>query len=156
MEYNKRFLTKFVGTDSDKFRSSHLEVYLGKGVLKICSKFAGEHLCRSMISTKLTCNFTEITLWHGCSTVSLLHIFRIPFLRNTSGGLLMEVDWSFRIYKISRFSVTVSLKSKKQPSEVFYKKSVLKNFIKFKAKVLQLYLKRDSGTGVFQWILWNF
>ena len=31
------------------FRSSPPEVFLGEGVLKICSKFAGEHPCRRMI-----------------------------------------------------------------------------------------------------------
>ena len=34
-------------------RSSHPEVFLRKGVLKICSKFTGEHPCRSVISIKL-------------------------------------------------------------------------------------------------------
>ena len=34
-------------------RSSHPEVFLKKGVLKICSKFTGEHPCRSVISIKL-------------------------------------------------------------------------------------------------------
>ena len=34
-------------------------------------------------------NFTEITLQHGCSAVNLLHIFRTPFAKNTSGGLLL-------------------------------------------------------------------
>ena len=34
-------------------RSSRPEVFLGKGVLKICSKFIGEHPCRSAISIKL-------------------------------------------------------------------------------------------------------
>ena len=29
------------------------KVFLGKGILKICSKFTGEHPCRSVISTKL-------------------------------------------------------------------------------------------------------
>ena len=52
-----------------------------KGNLKICSKFAGEHPCRSAISKKLQSNFIEITLRHGCSTVNMLHIFRTPFLR---------------------------------------------------------------------------
>ena len=52
--------------------------------------------------------------------------------------------------------------------EVFCKKDVLKNFVKFiekdlcqssffnKVTGLQLYLKRDSGTGVSLWILRNF
>ena len=34
-------------------RSSHPEVFLEKGVLKICIKFTGEHPCRSAISIKL-------------------------------------------------------------------------------------------------------
>ena len=34
-------------------RSSHPEVFLGKCVLRICSKFAGKHPCRSAISIKL-------------------------------------------------------------------------------------------------------
>ena len=32
--------------------------------------------------------FIEITLWHGCSPVNLLHIFRTPFFKNTTGWLL--------------------------------------------------------------------
>ena len=36
-----------------KNRSSHLEVFLRKGVLKICSKFTGEHPCQSVISIKI-------------------------------------------------------------------------------------------------------
>ena len=42
---------------SNSFRSSLPEVFLGKGVLKICSKFTGEHLCRSMISIKFQSHF---------------------------------------------------------------------------------------------------
>ena len=32
---------------------SHSEVFLGKGTLKICSKFTGENTCRSVISKKV-------------------------------------------------------------------------------------------------------
>ena len=71
-------------------RKSNPDVFLQKGVLKICSKFTGEHPCRSMISTKLLCNFIEIKLRHWCSPVNLLHISRIPFPRNTSEGLLLS------------------------------------------------------------------
>ena len=42
--------------------SSRLGVFLGKGALKICNKFIGEHQCKSMISIKLKNNFVEITL----------------------------------------------------------------------------------------------
>ena len=70
-------------------RSSRPEVLLGKDVLKICSKFTGEYPCRSVISIKLLCNFTEITLRHGCSPLNLLDTFRTPFFKNTSGWLLL-------------------------------------------------------------------
>ena len=54
------------------FRSSRPEVFLGKGVLKICSRFKGEHPCRIVISIKLQGNFIEITLRHWCSPGWLL------------------------------------------------------------------------------------
>ena len=72
----------------ERYRSNHPEVFLGKGALKTCSKFAGEHPCQSSILIKLLCNVIEITLRHGCSPVNLLHIFRTPFLKNTYKWLL--------------------------------------------------------------------
>ena len=66
-------------TVSIRFRSSHPEVFLRKGVPKIYNKFTREHPCRSLISIKLLCNFIEIALQHGCSPVNLLHIFRSTF-----------------------------------------------------------------------------
>ena len=57
--------------------------------LKICNKFTKEHPCRSEISKKLLCKFLEIALRHGCSPVTLLHIFRTPLPENTSGWLLL-------------------------------------------------------------------
>ena len=73
------------------FRSSHPEVFLGKGVQKICSKFAGEHPWRSAISSI----FIKIALRHGRSPVNLMHIFRTPFPKSTSVRLLLMIvgDW---------------------------------------------------------------
>ena len=53
------------------FGSSQPEVFLEKAVLKICSKFTGEHPCRSVISIKLLC--------------------RAPFIKSTSGWLLLII-----------------------------------------------------------------
>ena len=44
-------------------------MFLGKGALKIYSKFTGEHPCRS---------------------VNLLYTFRTPFSKNASGGVLLN------------------------------------------------------------------
>ena len=74
-------------------KSSRPEVFLGKDVLKICSKFTGEHLCR----------FIEIALRHGCSPVILLHIFRTTFPKNTSARLLLNFpvrDFSRVLYPL--------------------------------------------------------
>ena len=73
-------------------RSSPSEVLLRKRVLKICSKFTGQHPRRSVISIKLLCNFIEIALWHRCCPVNLLYIFRTLFPKNTSGGLLLNEE----------------------------------------------------------------
>ena len=48
------------------FRNNLSEVFLGKGVLKICNKLTEEHPCRSVISIKLICNFIEIWFRQGC------------------------------------------------------------------------------------------
>ena len=55
------------------------EVFLGKGVLKICSKFTGEHPCQSAVPRKLLCNFIKIALLYGCSHINLLRIFRTNY-----------------------------------------------------------------------------
>ena len=73
------------------WRCGYPEVFLGKDVLKIRIKFTGENPCQSVIWIKLQSNFIEITLRHGCFPVHLLHIFRIPFLKFTSGGLLLRL-----------------------------------------------------------------
>ena len=46
--------------DFYNFRSSLPGVFSRKGVLKICSRFTGEHLCRSGISIKLLGNFAYL------------------------------------------------------------------------------------------------
>ena len=40
--------------------------------------------------TPMLCNFIEIALWHGCSSVNLLLISRTHFSKNTFGWLLLN------------------------------------------------------------------
>ena len=65
-----------------QIRNSPPKVFLRKGVLKLCSKFTGEHPCRSVISI-------EITFLRGCSHVNLPHIFRTPFPKKITRGVLL-------------------------------------------------------------------
>ena len=71
------------------FRNSRPEVFCKKDVVKICSKFKGEHPYQNAISIKLQSNFIEITIRHGCSPVNLPHLLRTPFPKNSSGWLLV-------------------------------------------------------------------
>ena len=52
-------------------------MFLYKDVLKICSKFTREQPCWMWFQES---NFIEITPWHGCFPVNLLHTFITPFL----------------------------------------------------------------------------
>ena len=72
-------------------RSSLPEVFLRKGILKLCTEFTGEHSCRKAISIKLLYNFIEIALRHGRFRLNLLHIFRTTFPSNTPEGLVLDV-----------------------------------------------------------------
>ena len=95
MYAERRFLFQNWFNTVSKYRSSHSEVFFKKGVLKICSKFTGQHPFRRVVSIKLLCNFIKIALRHMCSPANLLHIFRTPFLKNTSGRLLLQVFCTF-------------------------------------------------------------
>ena len=74
-------------------RSSRPEVFIRKGVLKLCRKFTGEHPYQSVISIQLLYNFIEIALRHRCSPVNLLHNFRTPCPKNSSWWVLLH--WIF-------------------------------------------------------------
>ena len=82
-----------------KFRSRHPDLFLRKGVLKICSKFTWEHHCQSAISIKFLCNFLTIAFGLGVrSPVNLLHIFRTPFLRTALGGCFWKLKLCFCVW----------------------------------------------------------
>ena len=87
-------MPRFIG-----FKSSCPEVFLEESVLKISRKFI-DRPCRSMISTRSLHNFIEITLQHECSPVNVLHIFRTPFPKNTSGWLLLNLLLYFNAFKL--------------------------------------------------------
>ena len=106
------------------FGSIHPEAFLRKSVLKICSKFTGQHPCRSVISIKLLCT----------SPVNLLHIFRTTFPRNTSGWLLLyfirywKAAWSFLLeimfFVIAVFGKVFNLNKNVAFKEIGYRKGI--------------------------------
>ena len=43
------------------------------------------------------CYFNKVA-WHGCPPVNLLHIFRTPFSKKTSRGLLLKLCYNKNCY----------------------------------------------------------
>ena len=79
------------------YRSSPPYVFLGKGVLKICSKSKGEHPCQSVISIKGFFKFIQIIFWHGYFPLNLLHIFPVSFLKITPWEMFLKLAKLLRI-----------------------------------------------------------
>ena len=79
-------MTKILGNVTIRIeinRSSHQKVFLGKVVLKICSKFTAEHPCRSVISktliaTLLKSQFGMGVLLYVCCIFSEYLFLKIP------------------------------------------------------------------------------
>ena len=132
----------------EMFRSSHPEVFLGKGVLIICGKFTGEHPCWSAIWIKL-----QITFRHGCSPVNLLHIFRTPFVKNTSRRLLLNVsDFNYFQNKTTVFPLKLLIFfSTELPSRVISKLTFC-NVCKIHYKRI---LKQFGGLAIIKKIVLN-
>ena len=74
------------------FGRSPSKVFLERSGLNISRKFIVKHPCQSAISIKLQSIYIEITFRYGCSPVNLLLIFRTPFPKNASGGLLLYIN----------------------------------------------------------------
>ena len=120
-------------------------------------------------NTSALYNFIEITLPHGCSPANLLHVFRASFHKNTSGGLLLVIhikrNFKIELYVNSQLFLLYNVHKRTNFSSFYHVKmrGVLRNFAKFAGKhlcqsllfkkdadlSLQLFQKRDSGTGVF-------
>ena len=67
----------------------------------------------------LQSNFIEITLWHGCFPVNLLHIFRTPFPKNTPGWLLPSLVLEQTLFKfVWPFSGQQAIKVLKDRGEI--------------------------------------
>ena len=85
------------------FKSSPLEMFLGKAVLKLCNKFTGEHPCKSLISIKLQskfCKFQNIFLWEHVWRAASAHCYqytRQPYLssnrQSDSTSVSLALQW---------------------------------------------------------------
>ena len=66
-----------------------------KGVLRNFAELTGKHLCQSLVFDKVAglspTTFLKKRLWHRCSPRNFAKFLRTPFLKNTSGQLLLRL-----------------------------------------------------------------
>ena len=134
-------------------------------LIKRCSKNMQQIYWRTPMPkrdfNKVASNFIEITSRHGCSPVNLVHIFRMPFPKNTSGGLLLNIikekkiffnnalqelkllrnDYSSRNYQCQRL-----LNFKQETTKYVYKLKV--TYANVSAKLILVQLKTQPLTNL--------
>ena len=78
------------------YRSSHQRCSVKKGVLRNFAKFTGKHLCQSLYFNKVAglrpATLLKKGLLHRCFSLDFAEFLRIPFLQNTFGRLLLNVN----------------------------------------------------------------
>ena len=108
------FYNTHVYKDPSDYRNSLPEVFCRKGALRNFSKFTGKHLCQSLYFNKVSGLRAETLLkkrlWHRCFPVNFAKFLRIPFLKNTSGRLLLNTLFAsdYRWLKFPRKSIIKS------------------------------------------------
>ena len=91
-----------------------LEVFYKKSVLRNFAKFTGKNLRQNLFLNKVAglrpATLLKKRLWHRCFTVNFVKFLRTPFLQNTYGRLLLQIEkWSsqrktFHIRKLKKKS----------------------------------------------------
>ena len=125
-------------------------MFLGKGVLKICTKFVGKNPCWSVISMKLQSIFIKTTLRYGFSPVNLLHIFRTPFRKNTSWWMLLE-QFHKNLLTVHMF-LSIFQYNRNSHQRCSVRKSVL---LEISTNSQEKTYASVSDTDVFPWIFRN-
>ena len=79
-----------------KIQKQPSEVVYKKGVPENFTKFIGKHLCQSLFFNKGVClkpaTSLKKILWHRYFPANFAKFQRTPFLQNTSGRLLLEIQ----------------------------------------------------------------
>ena len=93
----RTFLFLSLKTKKNIYRSSHWRCSIRKVFLKISQNLQKNTFVRVSYLIKFqasACNFIlKKRLWHRCFTVNFAKFLRTPFLQNTSGRLLLHLDF---------------------------------------------------------------
>ena len=86
-----------------KYRSSRLEVFCRKGVLRNFEKFTGKHLCQSLLFNKVaglrTVTLLKKRFWCRCFPVNFSKFLKTPFITEHLRWLLLKTPVNQLIFR---------------------------------------------------------
>ena len=113
-----------------KYRSSRLEVFCRKGVLRNFEKFTGKHLCQSFLFNKVaglrTATLLKKRFWYRCFTVNFLKFLKTPSITEHLWWLFLKTPVNQLIYREEL--VDLQLYSSRTFSQEVFKHMCFKHF----------------------------
>ena len=86
-----------------KYRSSRLEVFCRKGVLRNFGKFTGKHLCQSLLFNKVaglrTVTLLKTRFWYRCFPVNFSKFLKTPSVTEHLRWLLLKTPVNQLIFR---------------------------------------------------------
>ena len=86
-----------------KYRSSRLEVFCRKGVLRNFEKFTGKHLCQSLLFNKVaglrTVTLLKKRFWYTCFPVNFSKFLKTPPITEHLRLLLLKIPVNQLIFR---------------------------------------------------------
>ena len=86
-----------------KYRSSRLEVFCRKGVLRNFERFTGKHLCQSLLFNKVaglrTVTLLKKRLWYRCFPVNFSKFLKTPSITEHLRWLVLKTPVNQLIFR---------------------------------------------------------
>ena len=125
-----------------KYRSSRLEVFCRKGVLRNFEKFTGKHLCQSLLFNKVaglrTVTLLKKRFWCRCFPVNFLKFLKTPSITEHLRWLLLKAPVNQLIFREEL--VDLQLHYSRTFSQEVFKHMCFKHF-----KARKYYYRRTSA-----------
>ena len=128
--------------NASKYRSSRLEVFCRKGVLRNFGNFTGKHLCRGLLYNKVaglrTVTLLKKRFWYRCFPVNFSKFLKTPFITENLWWLLLKTPVNQLIFREEL--VDLQLYYSRTCSQEVFKHLCFKHF-----KVRKYYYGRTSA-----------
>ena len=109
IKFQYYFIKNSISFRRRTLRSSRLEVFCKKGLLKNFANFTGKHLCQSLFFNENAglspATLLKKRLWHKCFLVNFANSLGTPFLYNSASGCFWTLNKRINEWSIMYNSV---------------------------------------------------